>query len=74
MAQDKLTRAARGGVSRTGTGQVSVILAGAVLIGGALAEAAAPGPVTPLTGADFAVGACYALGRCLAAPNPRSWS
>ena len=60
MAQDRLTGAARGGVSRMGTGQVSVILAGAVLIGGALAEAAAPGPVTPLTGADFAVGACYA--------------
>ena len=61
MAQDKLTSAARGGISRTATGQVSVILAGTVLIGGALAEAAAPGPVTPLTGADFAVGACYAL-------------
>jgi signal transduction histidine kinase len=60
MAQDKLTRAARG-ISRTGTGQVSIILAGAILIGGAFAEAAAPGPVTPLTGADFAVGACYAL-------------
>jgi signal transduction histidine kinase len=60
MAQDKLTRAARG-ISRTGTGQVSIILAGAILIGGAYAEAAAPGPVTPLTGADFAVGACYAL-------------
>ena len=45
MAQDRLTGAARGGISRTGTGQVSVILAGAVLIGGALAEAAAPGPV-----------------------------
>ena len=44
-----------------GTGQVSVILAGAVLIGGAFAEAAAPGPVTLLTGADFAVGACYAV-------------
>ena len=58
MAQDKLTSAARGGISRTATGQVSVILAGTVLIGGALAEAAAPGPVTPLTGADFAVGAC----------------
>ena len=43
-----------------GTGQVSVILAGAILVGGALAEAAAPGPVTLLTGADFAVGACYA--------------
>ena len=61
MAQDRLTGAARGGISRTGTGQVSVILAGAVLIGGALAEAAAPGPVTLLTGADFAVGACYAM-------------
>jgi hypothetical protein len=61
MAQDKLTGAARGGLSRAGTGQVSVILAGAVLIGGALAEAAAPGPVTLLTGADFAVGACYAV-------------
>jgi len=61
MAQDRLTRAARAGISRADTGQVSVILAGAVLIGGALAEAAAPGPVTPLTGADFAVGACYAL-------------
>jgi len=61
MAQDRLTGAARGGISRIGTGQVSVILAGAVLIGGALAEAAAPGPVTLLTGADFAVGACYAM-------------
>jgi signal transduction histidine kinase len=61
MAQDRLTGAARGGISRIGTGQVSVILAGAVLIGGALAEAAAPGPVTLLTGADFAVGACYAV-------------
>jgi hypothetical protein len=60
MAQDRLTGAARGGVSRMSTGQVSVILAGAVLIGGALADAAAPGPVTLLTGADFAVGACYA--------------
>jgi signal transduction histidine kinase len=60
MAQDKLTGAARGGISRTGTGQVSIILAGAVLIGGTFAEAATPGPVTPLTGADFAVGACYA--------------
>jgi signal transduction histidine kinase len=60
MAQDRLTGAARGGVSRIGTGQVSVILAGAVLVGGALAEAAAPGPVTLLTGADFAVGAGYA--------------
>jgi signal transduction histidine kinase len=60
MAQDKLTRAARG-ISRTGTGQLSLILAGTVLIGGAFAEAAAQGPVTPLTGADFAVGACYAL-------------
>jgi signal transduction histidine kinase len=60
MAQDKVTAAARGGVSRMSTGQVSVILAGTVLIGGALAEATAPGPVTLLTGADFAVGACYA--------------
>jgi signal transduction histidine kinase len=60
MAQDRLTGAARGGISRTGTGQVSIILAGAVLIGGTFAEAATPGPVTPLTGADFAVGACYA--------------
>ena len=60
MAQDRLTRAVRGGLSPTGTGQASVILAGAVLLGGALAEAVAPGPVTLLTGADFAVGACYA--------------
>ena len=65
MAQDRLTGAARGGasqrgISRTGTGQVSVILAGTVLAGGVLAEIAAPGPVTLLTGADFAVGACYA--------------
>ena len=60
MAQDRLTGAARGGISRTGTGQVSIILAGAVLIGGTFAEAATPGPVTPLTGADFAVGSCYA--------------
>src|SRR4051794_33515097 len=59
MAQDRLTGAARGGVSRTGTGQVSVILAGVVLVGGGLAEAAAPGPVTLLTGADSGVGACY---------------
>ena len=44
-----------------GTGQLSVILAGAILVGGALAEAATPGPVTLLTGADFAVGACYAV-------------
>jgi signal transduction histidine kinase len=66
VAQDRLTGAARGGLSETGTGQVSVIragavLAGAVLAGGVLAEAIAPGPVTPLTGADFAVGAGYAV-------------
>jgi signal transduction histidine kinase len=61
MAQDRLTGAARGGISRMGTGQVSVILAGAVVAGGVLAEAAAPGPVTLLTGADFAVGAGYAV-------------
>jgi signal transduction histidine kinase len=61
MAQDRLTGAARSGVSRMSTGPVSVILAGAVLIGGVLAEAAAPGPATLLTGADFAVGACYAV-------------
>jgi signal transduction histidine kinase len=61
MAQGRLTGAARSGLSRAGAGQVSVILAGAVLIGGALAEAAAPGPVTRLTGADFAVGAGYAI-------------
>ena len=65
MAQDRLTGAARGGawqrgISQTGTGQVSVILAGTVLAGGVLAEIAATGPVTLLTGADFAVGACYA--------------
>jgi hypothetical protein len=39
---------------------VSIILAGAILAGGVLAEIAAPGPVTLLTGADFAVGAGYA--------------
>jgi signal transduction histidine kinase len=61
MAQGKLTRATRGGISQAGTGQVSVILAGTFLIGGTFAEGAAPGPMTPLTGADFAVGACYAL-------------
>ncbi len=44
-----------------GTSQVSMVLAGAVLVGGSLAEAVAPGPVTPLTGADFVVGAGYAL-------------
>jgi len=71
MAQDRLTGGARGGVSRTGTGQVSVILAGAVLVGGALAEAAAPDPLTLLTGADFAVGACLRGGRCLAAASWR---
>jgi hypothetical protein len=43
MAQDRLTGAARGGVSRMGTGQVSVILAGAILVGGALAEIAGSG-------------------------------
>jgi signal transduction histidine kinase len=61
MAQGRLSGAARSGVSRMSTGQVSVILAGAVLAGGAFAEAAAPGPVTLLTAADFAVGACYAV-------------
>jgi signal transduction histidine kinase len=60
MAQDRLTGAARGSPSRTGTGQVNLILAGIVLIGGAMAEATAPGPMTLITGADFAVGACYA--------------
>jgi signal transduction histidine kinase len=66
MAQDKVTAAAGGHVLRgrlgpTGTGQVSIILAGAILVGGVLAEIVAPGPVTLLTGADFAVGACYAV-------------
>jgi signal transduction histidine kinase len=66
MAQDKLTAAAgggvpRGSVSQTGTGQVSIIAAGAILAGGVLAEIAAPGPATLLTGADLAVGACYAV-------------
>jgi len=66
MAQDKVTAAAgghvlRGGPGPTGTGQVSIILAGAILVGGVLAEIVAPGPVTLLTGADFAVGACYAV-------------
>ena len=60
MAQDRLTGAAQGSPSRMGTGQVNLTLAGIVLIGGAMAEATAPGPVTLLTGADFAVGACYA--------------
>ena len=51
MAQDKLTAAAGGRVLRgspgpTGTGQVSIILAGAILAGGAPAGLAAPGPVT----------------------------
>jgi hypothetical protein len=62
MAQDQLTAAARAGVPRVAsqvrTGQV--IIAGAILAGGVLAEIVAPGPVTLLTGADFAVGACYA--------------
>ena len=66
MAQDKVTAAAGGRVLRgrpgpTSTGPVSIILAGAIVVGGVLAEAAAPGPVTLLTGADFAVGACYAV-------------
>ena len=66
MAQDKVTAAAgghvlRGGPGPTGTGQVSIILAGAIRGGGVLAEIVAPGPVTLLTGADFAVGACYAV-------------
>jgi signal transduction histidine kinase len=70
VAQDRLTAPARGGISRTGTGQVSIILAGAILAGGVLAEAAAPGPVTLLTGADFAVGACYAaVGAWLLRPG-----
>ena len=65
MAQDRLTAAPggsvpRGSLSQTVTGQVGVILAGAILVGGVLAEAAAPGPVTLLTAADFAVGAGYA--------------
>jgi signal transduction histidine kinase len=65
MAEGKLTAAAGGGVlrgsiSQAATGRVSIILAGAILVGGVLAEIAAPGPVTLLTGADFAVGACYA--------------
>jgi hypothetical protein len=47
MAQDKLTGAARGGLSRTRAGQVSIILAGAVVVGGVLAEAAAPGCSEP---------------------------
>jgi len=66
MAQDKVTAAAggrvlRGGLGPTGTGQVSIILAGVILVGGVLAEIVTPGPVTLLTGADFAVGACYAV-------------
>ena len=66
MAEGKLTAAAggdvaRGGIGQTSTGRVSIILAGAVLAGGVLAEIDAPGPVTLLTGADFAVGACYAV-------------
>lgn len=40
---------------------MGVILAGAVLLGGAVTEFAAPGPVTLLTGTDFAVGSCFAL-------------
>lgn len=51
MAQDRLTGAA---LARAG-------LASVLLIGGALAEAAAPGPATLLTGADFVVGAGYAV-------------
>jgi signal transduction histidine kinase len=66
VAQDKVIAAAggrvlRGSLGPRGTGQVSIILAGAILVGGVLAEIVAPGPVTLLTGADFAVGACYAV-------------
>ena len=51
MAQDKVTAAAggrvlRGSLGPTGTGQVSIILAGAILAGEVLADIAAPGPVT----------------------------
>jgi signal transduction histidine kinase len=65
MAEGKLTAAAggdvaRGSIGQISTGRVSIILAGAILAGGVVAEIAAPGPVTLLTGADFAVGACYA--------------
>jgi signal transduction histidine kinase len=55
-------RVPRGGLGQPRTGQVSiVILAGAILAGGVLAEVAAPGRVTLLSGADFAAGACYAV-------------
>jgi hypothetical protein len=50
MAQDKVTaaggRVPRGSLVPAGTGQVSIILAGAILAGEVLAGIAAPGPVT----------------------------
>jgi signal transduction histidine kinase len=63
MAQSKLTAAGgrSGHVGRVGAGQLSIVLAAALLIAGLLAEVAAPGPVTLLTAADFVVGACYAV-------------
>jgi hypothetical protein len=39
-----------------GTGQVSVILAGAILVGGALAEATAPGAVSGYEAASRTIG------------------
>ena len=66
MAQGKLTAFVAGDVPGDGSrqkraGRAGIIVAGAVLAGGVLAETVAPGPVTLLTGADFTVGACYAL-------------
>jgi signal transduction histidine kinase len=64
VAEGKLTAAGggvpRGRLSQTGAGQAGIIAAGAIWAGGVLAETAAPGPVTLLTAADFAVGAGYA--------------
>ena len=69
MAQDQLTAAAgggqRGGIRHPGAGQAGTAVAGVVLAGGVLAEVAVPGPVSPLAGADFAVGACYAAAGVL---------
>jgi signal transduction histidine kinase len=72
MAQDQLSAAADGpACSRAG--QASIVLAGALLAGGVAAEAAASAGVSPLTAADFAVGAGYALtgARLLRGRNAR---
>jgi signal transduction histidine kinase len=49
------------GMRNAGIGRAGIAVAGIILTGGIFAELAAPGPVMPLTGADFVVGACFAV-------------